>query len=61
MARYLSWLINSLLFTLCCFLVANTANAILFALLSPPPPAVVERDLGARAQSRAWSERQKES
>jgi type II secretory pathway component PulC len=59
MVRYVSWLINSALFTLCCFLVADTANAIISALLSQAPPVAVTADPVARAQSREWNERQK--
>jgi general secretion pathway protein C len=51
-------LVNSALFTLCCFLVADTANAIISALLSQAPPAAVEAAPTNRGQSRAWSERQ---
>ena len=59
MVRYVSWLINSALFTLCCFLVADTANAIISALLNQAPPSAIEADPGSGAQSRAWNERQK--
>jgi general secretion pathway protein C len=59
MVRYLGWLANTVLFTLCCFLVANTANAIVAALLSQSPARAVE--LGSRSgpQSRTWNDRQK--
>jgi general secretion pathway protein C len=58
MVRYLGWLANSVLFTLCCFLAANTANAIIAALLSQSPARAVE--LGSRSglQSRSWNDRQ---
>jgi len=35
MGRYLSWLANSVLFVLCCYLVADTANEVFAALLTP--------------------------
>jgi general secretion pathway protein C len=59
MVRYLGWLANTALFTLCCFLVANTANAIIAAWLSQSPALAVE--LGPRGghQSRTWNDRQK--
>jgi len=59
MVRYLGWLANTVLFALCCFLVANTANAIIAALLSQSPARAVE--LGSRSgpQSRTWNDRQK--
>ena len=58
MVRYLGWLANTALFTLCCFLVANTANAIIAALLSQSPALAV--DLGPRSgpRSRTWDDRQ---
>jgi type II secretion system protein C len=58
MVRYLGWLANTALFTLCCFLIANTANAIVAALLSQSPARAVE--LGSRGgpQSRTWNDRQ---
>lgn len=37
MGRYLSWLANAGLFTLCCFLVASTANTVLAAWFAPAP------------------------
>jgi general secretion pathway protein C len=59
MVRYVSWLINAALFTLCCFLVADTANAIIAALLNKAPPVAVEAESVALSQSREWSERQR--
>ena len=58
MVRYVCWLINSALFTLCCFLIADTANAIIAAILSQSPPAAVDADPVAQVQSREWRERQ---
>jgi len=59
MVRYLGWLANTVLFTLCCFLVANTANAIVAALLSQSPARAVELGSRSGTQSRTWNDRQK--
>jgi general secretion pathway protein C len=59
MVRYLGWLANTVLFILCCSLVADTANAIIAALLSQTPSASIESGPVARAQSRSWEERQR--
>ena len=58
MVRYLGWLANTALFTLCCFLVANTANAIIAAWLSPSPARTVELGPRSGPQSRTWNDRQ---
>lgn len=58
MVRYLGWLANTALFTLCCFLVANTANAIIAAWLSQSPALAVELGPRSGTQSRSWSDRQ---
>ncbi len=58
MVRYLGWLANTVLFTLCCFLVANTANAIIAALLSQSPARTVELSPRSSPQSRTWNDRQ---
>jgi general secretion pathway protein C len=58
MVRYLGWLANTALFTLCCFLVANTANAIIAALLSQSPALAVESGPRSGPQNRTWSDRQ---
>ena len=58
MVRYLGWLANTALFTLCCFLVANTANAIIAALLSQSPALAVELGPRGGSQSRTWDDRQ---
>jgi type II secretion system protein C len=58
MVRYLGWLANTVLFTLCCFLVANTANAIIAAWLSQSPALAVELGPRGGSQSRTWSDRQ---
>jgi general secretion pathway protein C len=41
MVRYLAWIANTVLFALCCFLIADTANAIIAALLNPSPATSV--------------------
>jgi general secretion pathway protein C len=58
MVRYLGWLANAALFTLCCFLLANTANAIIAALLSQSPERAVESGPRSGPQSRTWNDRQ---
>ena len=58
MVRYLGWLANTALFTLCCFLVANTANAIIAALLSQSPALAVESGPRGGPQNRTWNDRQ---
>jgi general secretion pathway protein C len=58
MVRYLGWLANTVLFTLCCFLVADTANAIIAALLSQSPAQAVELGPRGGLQNRSWADRQ---
>ncbi len=58
MVRYLGWLANTVLFTLCCFLVADTANAIIAALLSQSPARAIESGPRSGLQSRSWNDRQ---
>jgi type II secretion system protein C len=58
MVRYLGWLANTVLFTLCCFLVADTANAIIAALLSQSPARAVESGPRSGVESRSWTDRQ---
>jgi len=58
MVRYLGWLANTALFTLCCFLVANTANAIIAAWLSHSPALAVEMGARGGPRSRTWDDRQ---
>jgi general secretion pathway protein C len=58
MGRTLSGLANTALFVLCCFLVADTANAVFAALLTPGfVAASVDRGPAPPAQ-RSWSDRQ---
>ena len=41
MIRYQTWVANTLLFALCCFLVADTANAIIAVWLTPEASASI--------------------
>ncbi len=58
MVRYLGWLATTMLFVLCCFLVADTANAIFAALLAEPAPALSAETPSAGASESSWEERQ---
>jgi type II secretion system protein C len=58
MVRYLGWLANTVLFTLCCFLVADTANAIIAALLSQSPAWAIESGPRGGLENRSWNDRQ---
>jgi len=58
MVRYLGWLANTVLFALCCFLVADTANAIIAALLSQSPARAVESGPRSGLENRSWNDRQ---
>jgi general secretion pathway protein C len=58
MVRYLSWLANAALLTLGCFLVANTANAVFAALLTPSPAERAPAPGPEPAVGRSWSDRQ---
>ena len=59
MVRYLGWLANTALFILCCSLVADTANAIIAALLTQAPSTAIESGPVTRGNSRSWDERQR--
>ena len=58
MARYLSWLLNGALFVLCCFLVADSANAVFAAWLTPEAQGASESPGTAPVQRRTWNDRQ---
>ena len=58
MARYLSWLFNGALFVLCCFLVADSTNAVFAAWLAPEAREARETLAAAPLQPRTWSDRQ---
>lgn len=50
--RYLLWLANAALLTLCCFLGAQTLNAVFAGLLATPPAALAPPEDDAAAPSR---------
>jgi general secretion pathway protein C len=59
MGRILSWLANSVLFVLCCYIVADTANDVFAALLTPSPEEKAEAAVVASAPSRhSWADRE---
>ena len=58
MVRYLGWVTTTMLFVLCCFLVADTANAILAALLAAPTPELAAASPNQSASESSWEERQ---
>lgn len=58
MVKYLGWLTNTMLFVLCCFLVADTANAIIAALLAEPAPALATAKPEPGSTASSWEERQ---
>jgi len=58
MVRYLGWFANAVLFTLCCFLVASTANAVIAALLSPSSASAIEPKPSGSPEGRSWDDRQ---
>ena len=58
MGQYLSWLANSVLFVLCCYMVANTTNEVFAALLSPEPAEVTAPSTDSAGLERVWSDRE---
>jgi general secretion pathway protein C len=58
MGRYLSWLANSVLFVLCCYLVADTANEVFAALLTPKPEDATPAPTTSATVGRAWENRE---
>lgn len=58
MGRTLSWLANTALFVLCCFLVADTANAVFATLLTPTPVEATTTGAPAVSSRRSWNDRQ---
>jgi general secretion pathway protein C len=54
----LSRFANAALFVLCCFLSAETANAVFAALLTPAPADLAAAPTDAGPATRSWSERQ---
>jgi general secretion pathway protein C len=58
MGQYLSWLANSVLFVLCCYMVADTTNEVFAALLTPEPAEVSAPSVGSAPLQRSWSDRE---
>jgi general secretion pathway protein C len=58
MGQYLSWGANSALFTLCCFLVADTSTGVIGALLAPGPQVVETDSAPAALPERTWRDRE---
>ncbi len=58
MGRYVSWLANTGLLVLCCFLLADAANAVFDALLTPAPAHASEGVSPPPPAARPWSDRQ---
>jgi general secretion pathway protein C len=58
MGRYLSWLANSVLFVLCCYLVADTANEVFAALLTPKPEDATPAPVTGATVRRDWANRE---
>jgi type II secretion system protein C len=58
MGQYLSWLANSVLFVLCCFLLADAANEVFAALLTPTAEDVARAPATAERRQRDWADRE---
>ena len=58
MGQYLGWLTNSVLFVLCCYMLADTTNEVFAALLTPEPAEVTAPSVDSAARERAWSDRE---
>lgn len=58
MGQYVSWLANSLLFVLCCYLVADATNEVFAALLTPESAGVTSSPPVAPTGARTWNERE---
>jgi general secretion pathway protein C len=58
MGQTVSWLANTALFVLCCFFVADTANAVFAALLAPTPVEAATTGAPALPSHRSWNDRQ---
>jgi general secretion pathway protein C len=52
------WLANTVLFVICCFLVADTANALIEAWLSGSPTPAAAAAPNADARGSSWEQRQ---
>ncbi len=58
MGQYLSWLANSVLFVLCCYLVADAANEVFAALLTPTAEDVTRGSTATARDRRDWADRE---
>ena len=58
MGRYVSWLANAGLLVLCCLLLADSANAVFDALLTPAPTDPSEGASRPPPAARLWSDRE---
>lgn len=58
MGQYVSWLANSLLFVLCCYLVADATNEVFAALLTPESAGVTGSPAVAPTSDRTWDDRE---
>ena len=58
MLRYASWIANAALFTVCCFLVANTANAVFSAMLVGPSGEAAAAPAARPATAKSWKDRE---
>jgi general secretion pathway protein C len=58
MGQYLSWLANSVLFVLCCYLVADAANEVFAALLTPTAEDVTRGSTATARGRRDWADRE---
>ncbi len=58
MGQYLSWLANSVLFVLCCYLVADAANEVFAALLTPTAENVARGSAPTARAPRSWADRE---
>jgi general secretion pathway protein C len=57
MGQYLSWLANAALLGFSCFLVANTANTVFAAILTPAPEEVAPATPPPPLADRSWGDR----
>jgi general secretion pathway protein C len=58
MGQYLSWLTNGVLFVLCCYLVADAANDVFAALLTPTAEDVTRGPAPTARARRDWAHRE---
>ncbi|MFI5216811.1 MAG: type II secretion system protein N, partial [Candidatus Limnocylindria bacterium] len=58
MARYLSWLANSVLFALCCLFAAKTVNAVIGSTLAEASEPAVSPTETQLATAASWNDRQ---